>query len=117
MPTSDPVAALARLGRRLQRNPNRFTAHDGLRVFRLVAEAVEQRPDWVASLGADDLTLVINTLLVPATVFNHVIEETPSRLDEITSEADLQAAMRFATPTVRWYVQRRLDAIRGARAH
>ena len=47
-------------------------------MFEALARTAEERPDYLAGLPADDITLFVDALHVPITAFNRAIMESPS---------------------------------------
>ena len=116
MPTSDPLCAFQRLCARLLPRAGRLTAEEYDQIIDALVEVIERRPEWISGLSDEDRLLVLDTLSVRLAAFNRMVEQTPSILD-LCTEPHLQMFLRVAPSTVRWHVQRRLDALKESRAH
>ncbi len=79
-----------------------------------LVRVVRERPEYVAGLPPEDLTLLVDVFHLPITALNLAILQNPRLVDAFT-EDQLQLVVRLSTPQVRAIAHRRLDAIRDTR--
>jgi hypothetical protein len=115
--STDPLKMLDAMARKLMRKaPASRTPEEFLSLLTVLARVAEEEPDFVSSLPAEDLTLMVEALHVPITAVSMAIRDNPAIIESCPAE-ELAIFMRCCPPDVQFLIKRRVDAIRGGRAN